>query len=144
MENLNTERKPLSELIKEAEEKGVTLVLVADPVIDGHHRVQAFIKMDKFMVVYTSSLPESDNETVAKMMAESKPLTTKRDPFEAEPIQLKNYRLEELPENIILNEDNKLHHVVPFNLKTNDLNKRASLPNVGQMKKNMLRNHRRK
>lgn len=141
MENTNPERKPLSELIKEAEEKGMMLVLVADPITDGHHRVAAFIKMDKFMVVRTSNLPESDNETVAKMLEQSKPFPE----VEREPavFPIKNYRLEELPDNIILNEDNTLHHVKPTHLKVSDVNKRV-LPNLFQMKKNMLRNHRRK
>lgn len=60
MENTNPEGKSLKELIQEADEKNVKLVLVCDPIIDGHHRARIFMESEHFMVIKTSNLPVAD------------------------------------------------------------------------------------
>lgn len=68
MEHTNPDRKPFSELVKEAEEKDLKIVLVAEPIIDGHHRVEMFIKHDKFMVIKMSNLLEADQTELKEKM----------------------------------------------------------------------------
>lgn len=89
MEHFNVERQPLSELIKEAEEKKLKIIIVHEPIIDGHHRAKAFIESDKFMVIGSSNLLPEDLEKIN--LAENR-----NSAFERPPIPFTNHR--ELPE----------------------------------------------
>jgi hypothetical protein len=65
MEHTNPDKKTLKELLQEANEKGLKLILVQEPVMDGHHRLLAMIKMEQVMVVGYECLLPRDQEMVS-------------------------------------------------------------------------------
>ena len=86
MENPNTERKPLSDLVKEADEKKMQIVIIGAG--ETGTTVALAIANEHMMCVRIESLPESDQEKLAQ--------AKRNRQFEPEPIQFT--KLPELPE----------------------------------------------
>lgn len=102
----NTNKKPLSELIKEADEKRVLLVIVGAGAETGKH-ADLYAKMkekpDRVMLVNEEDLLEEDR----KKLGEDKGLELfRKDAFLPEPIPIKNYH-EPIPEIKIKKDDMK-------------------------------------
>lgn len=132
MEHLNIERKRLSELVKEAEKKNMQVVLVEEPIIDGHHRVAALIESEHFMVISTKNLLEEDqqlvNSTKEQLEEQDKEMAKlfgRLPEQNMEELVMKIEALPELVEPFILDESKSF----PVrNLKfTNSPNKRANV-----------------
>lgn len=79
MENTNTERKPLSELISEAEEKKMTIVIIGAGEVGS--KVAEVIANKNFMAIRVENLNEKDVEMFDR--------ANKRTPFDPEPIVFK-------------------------------------------------------
>jgi hypothetical protein len=79
MENSNTERKPLSELIIEAENKNMKIVIIGAG--ESGSRVAEVIANKNFMGIHFENLTEKDQEMLER--------ANKRTPFDPEPIIFK-------------------------------------------------------
>lgn len=144
MENLNLDRKPLSELVKEAQEKKMHPILVIEPVMDGHERIAALVRMENVMIIRSSNVLEEDLKELqqANEKQEMPNLDELVLPF------TNRLPIKKLPtiNDVIINVSHDIKPLCPDSYKTKiNFNQRSSsLPNGSQMKKSMLRNHRRK
>lgn len=76
MENINIDRKPLSELVKEAEEKKMQIVIIGAGEIGS--KVAEVIASQHFMGIHVANLNEKDKEMFDR--------ANNKDPFAPEPI----------------------------------------------------------
>jgi lactate dehydrogenase-like 2-hydroxyacid dehydrogenase len=79
MENTNTERKPLSELIIEAENKNMKIVIIGAGEVGS--KVAEVIANKNFMGIHVANLTEKDQEMLER--------ANKRTAFDPEPIMFK-------------------------------------------------------
>lgn len=79
MENPNTDRKPLSELIIEAENQGMKIVIIGAGEVGS--KVAEVIASKHFMGIHVENLTEKDQEMIER--------ANKRTPFDPEPIVFK-------------------------------------------------------
>lgn len=109
MENTNPENKRLDVIVKEAEVQGIKVVLVAaEPILTGHHRIAALLESDKFMVVFANNLPKEDDLHVAQIMLEAK-AKIEDNPFKNEKIFKFNApKIEDLIRPLVAYEEEKI------------------------------------
>lgn len=79
MENLNIDRKPLSELVKEAEEKKVQIVIIGAGEVGS--KVAEVMASERFMGIHVANLTQEDQDKIER--------ANKRTPFDPEPIVFK-------------------------------------------------------
>lgn len=112
--------KSISEYLKEAEDKGLTVVIIGADSEDGKHvKLAKFIidNPEKFMVIPLDNLSNDDK---VKLEAVNK----KEDPFGNPPIPFKNYAPEPLPDIKLITDSHKTKHFAGFpNKKLKDYQK---------------------